>query len=48
METEMDLFYDLFLDLPWRALFIKNADAFFASAISGSYPDIADKIFQEE
>jgi hypothetical protein len=29
-------------------LFIKNADAFFASAISGSYPDIAEKTFQEE
>jgi hypothetical protein len=29
-------------------LFIKNADAFFTSAISGSYPDIAEKTFQEE
>jgi hypothetical protein len=29
-------------------LFIKNADAFFTSTISGSYPDIAEKTFQEE
>jgi hypothetical protein len=29
-------------------LFIKNANAFFASAVSGSYPDIAEKTFQEE
>jgi len=29
-------------------LFIKNADAFFAPAISESYPDIAEKTFQEE
>ncbi len=32
----------------WPELFIKNADAFFISAISGSYPDIAKKTFQEE
>jgi hypothetical protein len=29
-------------------LFIKNATAFFSSAISGIYPDIAEKTFQEE
>jgi hypothetical protein len=29
-------------------LFIKNANAFFTSAVSGSYPDIAEKTFQED
>jgi len=29
-------------------LFIKNADVFFTSTISGSYPDIAEKTFQEK
>jgi len=33
---------------PKPELFIKNADDFFTSAISGSYPDIAEKTFQEE
>jgi hypothetical protein len=29
-------------------LFIKNANTFFTSAISGTCPDIAEKTFQDE
>jgi hypothetical protein len=29
-------------------LCIKNANTFFASSVSGSYPDIAEKTFQED
>jgi len=35
-------------ELCYPGLFIKNADAYFSSAISGGYPDIAEETFQEE